>query len=210
MFTLHQLEEKLNKPLKGMASQLLMAPKHRLAEMEDAKNKIKHARYSGVMILFFVNDNEELCIVFIRRSDYVGIHAGQMGLPGGRYEEKDENTMQTALRETFEEIGIEPEKIKVIGRLTGLYIPPSNFHVDPYIGFLAEKPDYKIDTREVKNVVELKLSDFFSANAIQWKDFKTHGSEKLTSAPFYKIGETEIWGATAMIISELLDMLKQP
>ena len=210
MFTLHQLEEKLNKPLKGMASQLLMAPKHRLAEMEDAKNKIKHARYSGVMILFFVNDNEELCIVFIRRSDYVGIHAGQMGLPGGRYEEKDENTLQTALRETFEEIGIEPEKIKVIGRLTGLYIPPSNFHVDPYIGFLAEKPDYKIDTREVKNVVELKLSDFFSANAIQWKDFKTHGSEKLTSAPFYKIGETEIWGATAMIISELLDMLKQP
>lgn len=210
MFTLHQLEEKLNKPLKGMASQLLMAPKHRLAEMEDAKNKIKHARYSGVMILFFVNDNEELCIVFIRRSDYVGIHAGQMGLPGGRYEEKDENTMQTALRETFEEIGIEPEKIKVIGRLTGLYIPPSNFHVDPYIGFLAEKPDYKIDTREVKNVVELKVSDFFSANAIQWKDFKTHGSEKLTSAPFYKIGETEIWGATAMIISELLDMLKQP
>ena len=210
MFTLHQLEEKLNKPLKGMASQLLMAPKHRLAEMEDAKNKIKHARYSGVMILFFVNDNEELCIVFIRRSDYVGIHAGQMGLPGGRYEEKDENTLQTALRETFEEIGIEPEKIKVIGRLTGLYIPPSNFHVDPYIGFLAEKPDYKIDTREVKNVVELKVSDFFSANAIQWKDFKTHGSEKLTSAPFYKIGETEIWGATAMIISELLDMLKQP
>ena len=210
MFTLHQLEEKLNKPLKGMASQLLMAPKHRLAEMEDAKNKIKHARYSGVMILFFVNDNEELCIVFIRRSDYVGIHAGQMGLPGGRYEEKDENTLQTALRETFEDIGIEPEKIKVIGRLTGLYIPPSNFHVDPYIGFLAEKPDYKIDTREVKNVVELKVSDFFSANAIQWKDFKTHGSEKLTSAPFYKIGETEIWGATAMIISELLDMLKQP
>ena len=210
MFTLHQLEEKLNKPLKGMASQLLMAPKHRLAEMEDAKNKIKHARYSGVMILFFVNDNEELCIVFIRRSDYVGIHAGQMGLPGGRYEEKDENTLQTALRETFEEIGVESEKIKVIGRLTGLYIPPSNFHVDPYIGFLAEKPDYKIDTREVKNVVELKLSDFFSANAIQWKDFKTHGSEKLTSAPFYKIGETEIWGATAMIISELLDMLKQP
>ena len=210
MFTLHQLEEKLNKPLKGMASQLLMAPKHRLAEMEDAKNKIKHARYSGVMILFFVNDNEELCIVFIRRSNYVGIHAGQMGLPGGRYEEKDENTLQTALRETFEEIGIEPEKIKVIGRLTGLYIPPSNFHVDPYIGFLAEKPDYKIDTREVKNVVELKVSDFFSANAIQWKDFKTHGSEKLTSAPFYKIGETEIWGATAMIISELLDMLKQP
>ena len=205
MFTLHQLEEKLNKPLKGMASQLLMAPKHRLAEMEDAKNKIKHARYSGVMILFFVNDNEELCIVFIRRSDYVGIHAGQMGLPGGRYEEKDENTLQTALRETFEDIGIEPEKIKVIGRLTGLYIPPSNFHVDPYIGFLAEKPDYKIDTREVKNVVELKVSDFFSANAIQWKDFKTHGSEKLTSAPFYKIGETEIWGATAMIISELLD-----
>jgi len=210
MFTLHQLEEKLNKPLKGMASQLLMAPKHRLAEMEDAKNKIKHARYSGVMILFFVNDNEELCIVFIRRSDYVGIHAGQMGLPGGRYEEKDENTMQTALRETFEEIGIEPEKIKVIGRLTGLYIPPSNFHVDPYIGFLTQKPDYKIDTREVKSVVELKLSDFFSANAIHWKDFKTHGSEKLTSAPFYKIGETEIWGATAMIISELLDMLKQP
>jgi len=209
MFTLHQLEEKLNKPLKGVASQLLMAPNHRLAELEEAKHKIKHARYSGVMILFFVNDDEELCIVFIRRSDYVGIHAGQMGLPGGRYEEKDENTQQTALRETFEEIGIEPEKIKVIGRLTGLYIPPSNFHVDPYIGFLSEKPDYKIDTREVNNVVELKVSDFFSTDVIQWKDFKTHGSEKLTSAPFYKIGDIEIWGATAMIISELLDMLKQ-
>jgi 8-oxo-dGTP pyrophosphatase MutT (NUDIX family) len=209
VINIHNLKLRLSRPLPGILSHLKMAPEHRARELDEASSQQLTAKKSAVMILFFIDNQQKAKIIFIRRSDYVGIHAGQMGLPGGRYEESDENTLITALRETTEEIGIPSEKIEVLGKLSGIYIPPSNFYVDPYIGFLSEKPEYAIDTREVKEVIEICLSDLMSDNAVQYKHFVTHGKSQTTLAPYYLIDNVEIWGATAMIVSELIDIIKE-
>jgi 8-oxo-dGTP pyrophosphatase MutT (NUDIX family) len=206
---IQSLKLRLSKPLPSITSHLKMAPEHRAKELEDASSQKLAAKKSAVMILFFIDEQNDTKIIFIRRSDYVGIHAGQMGLPGGRYEETDKDTLITALRETNEEIGVSAEKIEVVGKLSGIYIPPSNFLVDPYVGFLKEKPEYTIDTREVKEVVEISLSDLMSENAVRHKHFVTHGKSQTTLAPYYLIDNVEIWGATAMIISELIDIIKE-
>jgi 8-oxo-dGTP pyrophosphatase MutT (NUDIX family) len=206
---IQSLKLRLSKPLPGITSHLKMAPEHRAKELEDASSQKPTAKKSAVMILFFIDKQKNTKIIFIRRSDYVGIHAGQMGLPGGRYEEEDKDTLITALRETTEEIGISAEKIEVVGKLSGIYIPSSNFFVDPYIGFLKEKPEYTIDAREVKEVVEINLSDLIKEDAVRYKHFVTHGKSQTTLAPYYLIDNVEIWGATAMIISELIDIIKE-
>lgn len=206
---IQSLKLRLSEPLPGITSHLKMAPEHRAKELEDASLKKPAAKKSAVMILFFIDKQKNTKIIFIRRSDYVGIHAGQMGLPGGRYEEADKETLITALRETTEEIGIPAKKIEVLGKLSGIYIPPSNFFVDPYIGFLKEKPEYTIDAREVKEVVEINLSDLIKEDAVRYKHFVTHGKAQTTLAPYYLIDNVEIWGATAMIISELIDIIKE-
>lgn len=202
------IKEQLSHPLPGIESQLRMSPKHRAEELKDAQSKISNAKRSGVMLLLY-NANDDVKLVCIRRSDYVGIHAGQMGLPGGRYEELDRNTLQTALRETEEEIGVSGNNIEIAGRLSGLYIPPSNFYVDPYVGFLKQKPVYHIDVREVKAVEEISLNELLKESAVKTKEFKTHGKESKTQAPYYEIGNVEIWGATAMILSEFLEIVKR-
>ena len=189
-----------------MESHLKMAPDHRKAEFETLKHKEVFAKKSAVMFLFFQED-EKLKLIFIRRSDYVGIHAGQIALPGGRFEEEDGDVLTTAFRETFEEIGISPSKIKLLGRLSDLFIPPSNFLASVFVGYLSEKPIYTTDEREVQSVIEVDFSDFYTQGVVKDKHFRTNGPVPSTHAPYYDVAGVAIWGATAMMLSELLDVL---
>ena len=126
----------------------------------------------------------------------------------GRYEEEDGEVRVTALREIEEEIGIPAEKIEIIGRLSDIYVPPSNFLISVFVGHLAEKPQYKIDEREVDEVIEIPFSDFFKPDVVKQKDFYVNSIKAVSNAPYFDVTNAEIWGASAMVISELLDILK--
>lgn len=202
-----ELIHKLSKPLPGIRSHLKMAPQHRAEQLVNYHEGIKHAKKSAVLMLFY-NESDESKMIFIRRSNYVGIHAGQIAFPGGRYEDEDKNVQTTALREIHEEIGISEEKIEIVGRLSDMYVPPSNFLISVFVGYLNEKPTYKIDEREVDEVIEVPFSDFFKPGLIKEKEFFVSSSNTSARAPYFDVSNAEIWGASAMVISEFLDVMK--
>ena len=204
------LEKSFNQPLKGHHSHQKMAPASRSGDVEVARSNgnIETAKKSAVMILMY-NDEFGTKVIFIRRSFYVGIHAGQIAFPGGRFEEEDITVENTALREIEEEIGIKPKEINVVGRLSDIFVPVSNFIISVFVGFLDEKPEYKIDEREVAEIIEVELSEFFQNDVISEKEFLVPSTSKSVKAPYYKVGNIELWGASAMVMSELIDMLKQ-
>jgi len=185
-----------------------MAPEHREEELLAVKGDEYSPRLSAVMIIFF-HEDKRLKIVFIRRSEYVGIHSGQIAFPGGRYEETDIDFRFTALREVEEEIGIKADSIEILGQLSDLYVPRSNFLMKIFVGYTKEKPEYVIDTREVNEVLEFDVDDFRAADVVKRKDFKAYNIDRTIKAPYYDINGTIIWGATAMVLTELLDLLNQ-
>jgi 8-oxo-dGTP pyrophosphatase MutT (NUDIX family) len=200
------LKQKLSQKLPGMDSHLKMAPEHRVQELLSISESEFNPRLSAVLVILF-EENNKLKIVFIRRSEYVGIHSGQMAFPGGRYEESDGDLRVTALREVEEEIGVGQETLEVIGQLSDLYVPPSNFMVRAFVAFAHQRPVYQKDDREVQEVIEFNLMDFYQKNIIKRKDFPAHNNVRKTNAPYYEIDGVIIWGATAMIMAELLEVL---
>jgi len=202
-----ELKLKFQQPLPGTVSHLKMAPPNRAKELLEKQNYLLAARQSAVMVLLYPVDNQ-LRTVFIKRSEYDGIHSGQIAFPGGKKEKTDQNFEETALRETWEEIGIEADNIEIVGQLSDLFIPPSNFIVKPFVGYCREKPVYKIDSKEVQSVIEIDIDDFYSGKCIFEKEFVAGTAGKTIKAPYFDINGIEIWGATAMITSELLDLLK--
>ena len=193
---INRLRECLKKELPGRTAQELMAPSIRppgLAQFDGT-----NPRSSGVMILLFPSGNG-ISTVFILRTPG-GPHGGQISLPGGKQEDSDADLTETAKRETSEEIGVAPELISEIGSLTPLYVPHSNFVIQPVIGFTLLYPEFVPDTKEVAGVIEISLKDLFDpANR---KTMILHRSGAEITAPYYEAGGHRIWGATAMIMSE--------
>ncbi len=201
------IKDKFKQPLPGLSSHLKMAPASRVAEISNLSGNFNNARKSAVMILLF-QEEEQMKLIFIRRSFYVGIHAGQIAFPGGRFEDSDVNIQNTAFREIEEEIGITADKIEILGRLSDIYVPPSNFLISIFVGYLKEKPTYNIDEREVAEVIEIDLADFFRENIIHQKDFLVPSADTTVNALYYKVGNIDLWGASAMVMTELLDIIK--
>jgi len=207
-FSIDQIKQKLQLPLPGIPSHLKMAPPHRAHDIVNHNDNASNAKKSAVLILFF-HEEDELKMIVIRRSVYVGIHSGQIAFPGGRYEEEDKEVRTTALREIREEIGISEDKIEILGRLSDIYVPPSNFMISVFVGYLAEKPIYQIDKREVDEVIEIPFSEFFNHDTIKEKSFFVNSIKATDNAPYFDVTNAEIWGASAMVISELLDVLNR-
>lgn len=160
---------------------------------------------SAVLALIVPYENE-LAIPFILRSNSGRFHGGQIALPGGKMEKEDSNALQTALRECREEIGVPEEKVSILGVLSDIYIPLSNYNITPIVGTTLKLPDFTLSTAEVEKVIMVKLSELFDDN-----NKTTHSFIRLEHeivAPGYKIGEHFIWGATAMIIAELEQLMK--
>lgn len=207
LYDINDIKQKLQQPLPGYLSHKKMSTANRDEELLRFKANPQKAKKSAVLILLF-NENERLKVVFIRRSFYVGIHAGQIAFPGGRYEEQDLNVRTTALREIEEEIGVNPDQVEIIGRLTDIYVPPSNFLISVFVGFMKEKPMFTADEREVDEIIEVDLDEFFKAGVIQEKEFVVPSNNYLVLAPYYKVKNADIWGASAMVMTELLDLLQ--
>jgi len=196
-----RLEYKLNLPLPGKESQYRMAPSSRL-NLLNLKNPFK-PRQSAVLILLFPVDGSP-CTVFIERASYNGKHSGEIGLPGGKAEKFDNDLVDTALREAAEEIGIRREDTRVIGNLTQLFVPVSNFCIQPVVGVMQYKPEFIPDPAEVNDTIVISIDDLLDPANKQVEELKIVAF-KIT-APYYNAHSHHIWGATAMILSEFLEV----
>jgi 8-oxo-dGTP pyrophosphatase MutT (NUDIX family) len=196
-----QLEEELKKPLPGEGAQLKLAP-----EMRRAPSVEYPLRNGGVLIILYPHKGS-LCTVFIRRTENNGVHSGQISLPGGMYEEEDGNLMNTALREAGEETGLDVSSVSVIGKLTPLHIPVSNVLVHPYIGFASSRPAFIHNPSEVQYLIEESVDELLNVANIKTKNMSIFGRE--VSVPYFDIQGNHIWGATAMILSEFLEVARR-
>lgn len=193
---------RLSLPLPGAESHQKMVSQSRL-RLKVAPNE--QTRKSAILILFYPF-LDEIFMPLILRPAYDGVHGGQMAFPGGRMERTDENLIRTALREAQEEIGIRLTDVKVLGQLTQIYIPPSNFHVLPVIGAIPFRPDFYPDSREVDAIVEVALRDLSDEKIISLQEIEVRGFK--IDAPTYNVHGHQVWGATAMMIAELLEVTK--
>jgi 8-oxo-dGTP pyrophosphatase MutT (NUDIX family) len=196
-----RFERNLHKPLPGREGQIIMAPK----PVDEARFTFldpKGSKRGAVLILFYPGPSG-CAIPFIKRPVYVGAHSGQVSFPGGKWEEGDKDLEMTAVRETYEEIGVDIDKIKVFGELTHLFIPPSNFSVAPYLGFIEEVPTFNPDPREVKRVIECEFSYLIDKTIRKRKTMDFRDNIKM-DVPYYDIDKEVVWGATAMMLSELM------
>jgi len=198
-----KLKIRLQQPLPGLTAHSVMASETRLKLKMPSPNE--RTRESAVLILFYPSDNQ-VFIPLILRPQYDGVHGGQMAFPGGRAEKEDEHLERTALREAQEEIGVRVSDITILGKLTKLFIPPSNFYVQPVVGFMTRKPDFYPDPREVDKVIEITLENLKNPEIIGRKTLFVRGVE--VDTPFYEILNTTVWGATAMMVSELLMIIE--
>lgn len=195
--------------LSGEDSHAKMSPPYRLELAEKMKKKSETARKAGVMALFYPNTNDKTYLVLILRKTYKGVHSAQVGFPGGKYEDEDHNDlMQTAVRETEEEIGVSRKHIEVLKKMSPLYIPPSNFMVHPYIGISKEYLIFAKQDEEVEAIIEVKLSDFLSENKTLTTRVPTSFGVQV-DVPAFKFNGHIVWGATAMMLGEIKDLLKQ-
>ena len=164
----------------------------------------------GAVAVLLYNKDEEPHFVVTQRHDYEGTHSGQISFPGGKYEETDEDTKHTALRETEEEIGIKPYQVNVLSALSELYIPPSNFLVYPYIGIVKGEIHFKRDEFEVKEVIELTVAQLLQSKITQKPLMELSKTAKYKiDCPCFNFDGKIIWGATAMILNELRHILLQ-
>ena len=195
-----QIVAGLSQPLPGLEAQKKMAPSTR------NPTRIQHrevAQKSAVTLLLFQKLNNWY-IALIKRNIYHGKHSAQISFPGGKYEESDQNLLTTAIRETHEEIGIKLRENQILGELSSLYIPISNFIVHPYIALLEETPVYQIND-EVQYIIEYPLEHLCDPLK---KEIKTiESQDHLIEAPIYICDEDYIWGATAMILSEFSELI---
>lgn len=193
--------QKANLP--AMQSHLKMAPLDR-AKMFKLWDFTKLTpKKAGVLALFYPKGTETYLVLILRSAN--GIHSSQVSFPGGRFEPEDKLLLNTAKRETFEEIGIHEENIHIIKELSQLYVPPSNFLISPFLGYTKEEPVFMPCPNEVAEIIEVPLELFMSTQPSKY-DIKA-SYNNYDAVPAYTINNQIVWGATAMILCELKDVL---
>ncbi len=200
-----KIKRALQHPLPGETAQARMAPDGR--KPGDRRFLIKPDHREGAVMVLLYPTNGNLNLVLIRRQEYNGVHSGQIALPGGA-REPGESYKTTALREVFEEVGVPSTQIKILGALSPLYIPPSNFMVYPFVGYYPARPKFIPNQREVAEIIEVPLTTLFD-ESITASETRVHNVLGEVEIPYYFIQRHKVWGATAMIISEFVDVLQK-
>lgn len=198
---LRQLRIDLHAPLPGRDAQYRMAPYPRRNDDVYYDTPPTNARESGVLVLFYPQA-DRLYIPLILRPTYDGVHSGQVGFPGGRSEPGDADLTATALREAYEEVGIQDKQLEILGRLSPLYVFASNNMVYPTVAWTSQRPAFQLDPREVDKLIEAPLAALLDPANQRREEWQLRGRTALV--PFYRIEDQTIWGATAMMLSELL------
>lgn len=183
-----------------------MAPLERISYLKEENYIDKNPRRAAVLMLFYPK-NEVTNLALIVRNTYPGVHSSQIGFPGGKVEEFDVDLEETALRETHEEVGIHPEKIQIIKPFSEIYIPPSNFLVSPFMGISHEELIFVPDLDEVKRVLEFSIADFLDDKSITKVKMSTSYATDI-EVPAFMVDKYVVWGATAMMMSELKETIK--
>lgn len=192
-------------PLSGGISHEKMMPMERKELLEKMNLKDNIPKEAAVTMLFYPKNNETHLVLIVRNS-YNGIHSAQIAFPGGKIEPEDADFSATALRETEEEIGVSRDKIEIVKAFSSVYIPPSNFMVYPFLGICKEEIDFIPDAIEVASVIELPLAVFRNDSILTVENLSTSYASFI-EVPAFKIDNHIVWGATAMMLSELRDVL---
>jgi 8-oxo-dGTP pyrophosphatase MutT (NUDIX family) len=200
------LKKALEGELPGREAQLELANRNRIKDLKDISVP-EDAGLASVLLLFYP-DNGSIKLVFIKRAEYEGVHSGQISFPGGRKEKEDIDEVDTALRESVEEIGVDRSTVSVLGKLTNLYIPPSNFLVSPIVGCTPSRPGFVPDPEEVAEIIEVSFADLLSDRIKKNTPIQVGAGFNINAPAFCPDGHI-IWGATAMILNELLVLIKQ-
>jgi 8-oxo-dGTP pyrophosphatase MutT (NUDIX family) len=197
-----------NIPLPGEVSQFKMMPPFRNELITRQKHVIKDAKKAGVLALFYPDIYNQTKFILILRKTYEGVHSAQVGFPGGKLESYDASIEMAAIRETYEEVGVPMEKIEVLQALSQVYIPPSNFYVQPFIGITKSTPYFVKEEAEVEALIEIDLQHFFDDDIVINKHVLTSYNAEI-EVPAFQLNGHVVWGATAMMLSEIKDLLKQ-
>ena len=200
-----QLYEAFNVPLPGSSAHLELAPYRKNVAFD---SKINQPKIASTLLLLYPKE-KDIYFCLIERPHYEGIHSNQISFPGGKNEE-GETIKQTAIRETFEEVGVDPISINVIGEMTQVYVPPSNFLIHPFVGYCDYKPDFRADKREVDNIIEVKLSDLSKKDLIKIKKMNLgrNNNSLYVDVPYMDLNNKIVWGATSVILNEFRKILK--
>lgn len=192
-------------PLPGKEAQLSMSPNPVDMRRFDPKPPENH-RKGSVLILLYPNENKAF-FPLIKRPIYPGVHSGQIAFPGGKMEEEDADEIDTALREAWEEVNILPNQVKLIGRMSDLFIPTSNFLVTPVLGYSERVPDFVPEEKEVARIIQAAVSTLYEPDFRKQKILEFSDNFRLDT-PYFEVEKEMVWGATAMILSELLQILE--
>lgn len=200
---IEKIERRLQNPLPGRAAQLKMAHVTRQRYVDAPTD----ARQAAVLMALFPKNDEWHIVLIERNANDRDQHGGQLSFPGGKVEPTDITLMDTALREAEEEIGIAKQQVKVLASLTNLYIPVSNFQVHPFLGYLETAPIYQVQAEEVSQVLEIPLSHFQRPAIRLTTDIQVNQYITLKNVPYFQLQKHVLWGATAMMLNELLEMI---
>lgn len=197
--------DNLKQPLPGKRAHKELAPYRNEIEL-DYKNK--NPKIASTLLLIYPKDGETF-FCLIERQEYEGTHSNQISFPGGK-NEIGESMQETALRETKEEIGVDPISINIIGKLTQVYVPPSNFLIHPFVGYCDFTPSFKANDREVQRIIEVNIVDLFKKDIIKFKkmSFKKSSGNVDFEVPYLDLNNKIVWGATSVILNEFRILLQ--
>lgn len=185
-----------------------MAPIERLEALTKIARDKNEARRAAVLALFYPSLENETHLVLILRKTYKGVHSAQVGFPGGKEEPEDNSSKETALRETEEEVGVPRADVRVLKKMTEIYIPPSDFFVQPFIGITENTPQFKAQEEEVEAIIEVPLAHFLDEKVVVSKKITTSYAVDI-EVPAYMLNNHVVWGATAMMLGEIRELLKE-